>query len=260
MKSRLKQLIVSLPVVTALAIPTMTMGAANAATTTDNTSTAATQSTTSPTAASKSAAETATRLANIKAKGDSEIDRRLKTLNGLLSRISGATKLTSSDKAALTTEVNNEIAGLTSLRTTLDAETTVAAAAQDVANMVTEYRVYALIVPKVQLVRMADDQQIVEGKLSALQGKLTARIAQAQKNGKDVSTLTTQLAEMTSHTTMAQQISSQVETSVLALQPVDYNTNHTLLNGYHTQLMTAHTDNETAYNDAKTIITDLKAF
>ena len=87
-------------------------------------------------------------LQNIINKGNQEIGRRLDALNTLSSKISTITKLSASDQSYLTTEVNTEISGLTSLKTQLDADTTLTAAHTDAQSIITEYRVYALVLPK----------------------------------------------------------------------------------------------------------------
>jgi len=198
------------------------------------------------------------RLQTIISKGDQEITRRLTTLNTLMSKINAATRLTASDKAALSNEVTTTISGLTSLKTTLDAETTLTAARTDVQSIYTEYRVYALVAPKIGLIKVADDQQVVESKLTALAQKLQTRITALQQAGKDVSSLQASLSDMTSKTAAAQAISSQIQSKVINLQPTDYNSDHALLSGDRDQLKTAHDDNQTAYNDAKTIVASLK--
>lgn len=197
-------------------------------------------------------------LQTIISKGDQEITRRLATLNTLDSKINAATKLSASDKAYLTAEVNGEITGLTTLKTKLDADTTLAAARADAQSIFNEYRVYALVAPKVSLVKVSDDQQVVEGKLTALIQKLQARINTAKSNGKDVTTIQNQLNDLTTQLNNASAISSAIEQKVLTLQPTDYDSNHAVLSGDSEQLKTAHSDNEAAYNDAKNIISELK--
>lgn len=191
-------------------------------------------------------------------KGDQEINRRLSSLDGLTSKINAATKLTVSDKTTLANEVSSELTGLTALKTKLDAETTLSGAKADAQSIYTDYRVYALVTPKVWLVKTADDQQVVETKLTALAAKLQARITIAQNAGKNVMALQTQLNDLTAKTQAAQAISSAIETKVISLQPGDYNTDHTILSGDRDQLKTAHTDNQAAYTDAKAIVTALK--
>ena len=197
-------------------------------------------------------------LATIISKGDQEIARRLTTLGTLTAKINAASKLSASDKTYLLNEVSTEVSNLTTLKAKLDAETTLAAARTDAQSIVSDYRVYALIVPKIQLIKTADDQLVTEGKLTALATKLQSRITAAKTAGKDVTALQTKLTDMTTQITNAQAISSSIETKVLALQPSDYNSNHTILSGDEAQLKTAHTDNLAAYNDAKSIVSLLK--
>jgi hypothetical protein len=117
-----------------------------------------------------------------------------------------------------------------------------------------------LIVPKVALVKTADSQQVVEAKLTTLAQKLQARISTAKTNGKDVTTLQSELSDMTTRINSAQVISSAIQQKVLTLlQPSDYNSDHTILSGDSAQLKTAHSDNEAAYTDAKNIVSALKS-
>ncbi|HTB48783.1 MAG TPA: hypothetical protein VK712_01740 [Verrucomicrobiae bacterium] len=191
-------------------------------------------------------------------RGNSEITRRLNTLNTLSSKINGAAKLTSSDKSSLNSEVSSEISNLTSLKTKLDADTDVTTARTDAQGIITDYRVYALIVPKVDLVKTADDQQTAEAKLSALSTNLQSRITAAQNSGKAVTSLQSSLSDLNSKVAAAQAISSSIESSVIGLQPSDYNSNHSVLSGDRNQLSTAHTDIQAAIADAQSIVTALK--
>jgi hypothetical protein len=190
-------------------------------------------------------------------RGNSEIQRRLGTLQTLSGKISSATKLTAGDKATLNGEVTDEINSLTALKTKLDADTTVADARTDAQSIITGYRVYALIVPKVNLVKTADDQQVAEGKLSALAVKLQSRLSAASSSGQKLPALQNGLADMNKQISAAQAISSQIESSVIGLQPSDYNSNHSVLNGDRNQLKTAQADIKAAVSDATTIIKGL---
>jgi hypothetical protein len=198
-------------------------------------------------------------LQEIISKGNQEIERRLTTLSTLTSKINAATKLTPSNKTTLSNEVSSTTTGLTSLKTQLDADTTVSSAYANAVSIYTEYRVYAIVAPKVGLIKVADDQQVVQSKLSTLAQKLQTRITTEQKAGKDVSSLQTELNDMTTKTSAAQAISSNVESTVINLQPSDYNSNHAVLSGDNTQLKTAHSDDQAAYTDAKNIVSSLKS-
>jgi ATP-dependent protease HslVU (ClpYQ) ATPase subunit len=199
-----------------------------------------------------------TRIAAIISRGDAEITRRLATLNTLTTTINGASHLTASDKTTLSGEVSSTISGLTSLKTQLDAEMTISGARTDAQNILSEYRVYALVAPKVRLIKVADDQQVVETKLTALATKLQARITTDQQAGKNVTALQSDLTDMTTKTQAAQQLSSSIESKIIGLEPSDYNSDHTILSGDGAQLKTAHADNQAAYQDAKNITAGLK--
>jgi hypothetical protein len=199
------------------------------------------------------------KLKLIISRGDNEINRRLKTLNTLSTKINSAAKLSSSDKSLLAGEVNDEISALTSLKTKLDADTDLATAKTDAQSIIEGYRVYALIVPKVQLVKTADDQQVAEGKLTDLAAKLQTRITTAQGAGKNVADLQAKLSDLNSKVSAAQAISSGVESGVINLQPTDYNGNHSVLSGDRDKLKTAQSDIQAAIADAKSIISGLKS-
>ncbi len=191
-------------------------------------------------------------------RGNSEIARRLSTLNTLSSKISSAAKLSSDDQAALSSEVSSEITNLTALKTKLDADTTVADAKTDAQSIINDYRVYALVVPKVNLVKTADDQQAAEAKLTALATKLQTRITAAKTAGKNVTSLQNGLTTMNSQISSAQAISTKIESDVIGLQPSDYNSDHSVLSGDRDQLKTAQSDVQDAVTSASTIVSGLK--
>lgn len=221
--------------------------------------TGTTTNNTATTASTKTSANDQARITAIITDGNREITRRLDSLNTLSTKISGATKLSSSDKASLSTEVSTEITGLTALKTQLDGETTLSAAQADAQSIVTGYRVYALIVPKVQLIRVADDEQVTSGKLSALATKLSTRLTTAAGQGKNVTSLQSKLTDLQTQTSNAESIASGIETALIPYQPSDYNSDHSLLSGDSTKLKTAHADNVAAYNDAKAIVSGLQS-
>ncbi|HEY5152578.1 MAG TPA: hypothetical protein VII55_01245 [Candidatus Saccharimonadales bacterium] len=198
------------------------------------------------------------RLQLIINRGNNEISRRLTTLTTLTAKINASAKLTDSDKATLSGEVSDETGSLTALKAKLDADTTVADAKADAQSIIDDYRVYALIVPKINLVKTADDQQVAEGKLSDLAAKLQTRVTAAKAAGKNVTSLQNGLTTMNGKISAAQAISSNIESGVVNLQPSDYNTNHSVLSGDRNQLKTAQSDIQDAVKAASTIVNGLK--
>lgn len=205
-----------------------------------------------------SAASDTTKLKLIISSGDREIARRLQSLSRLSTEITSAAHLTASSKTALQNEVNSAVSGLNTLKTKLDNDKTVSSAKADAQSIMNEYRVYALIVPKVHLIKLADDIQATDGKLSDLANKLQTRIATEKTSGKDVSALESKLTDMNAQIAAGQNIAGNVETKIIGLQPSDYNSDHKILAGYSAKLKAARTDNQAAYADAKAIIDTLK--
>lgn len=198
-----------------------------------------------------------THLTNIKTKGDAEITRRLASLSSLAALISSVTRLAEADRSTLSNEVAMEQTGLQQLKGELDGATTLAQAIPYAQDIYTEYRVYALVLPKVHIVKTADDQQVTEVNLTALASKLQTRLSEAK--GENVSQLQSELSALNSKVSAAQAISGQMEASVIGLQPSDYNSNHSVLSGDVAQLQAAHADNEAAFADAKNIVAGLKS-
>jgi hypothetical protein len=190
--------------------------------------------------------------------GDGEISRRLTTLNSLATGINSAQHLSSSDKSSLSSEVSTETAGLNTIQTKLNAETTVSEAVADDTDVITEYRVYVLVVPKVYIVIAADNQQSVEAALTKAASGFQAVLTNAQNAGKNVSSLQPLLSDLNSRVTAANSISSNMESSVVSLQPSDYNSDHTLLVGDYNTLQTAQSDNQAALNDANQLLSGVQ--
>ncbi len=200
-----------------------------------------------------------TDLDNLKTKGNAEISRRLTDLNSADKSITDTTKLSSSDQTYLENEVTSEVTGLSNLQTTLAGETTLSAARTDVQSIFSEYRVYALVLPKVRLVSGADAELSTDSKLSTLQSQIQTQITADQNAGKNVSAVQADLTTMESKTSAAQSTASSLETNVLPLQPTNYDSDHTILSGDLAQLETAHSDNVAAAQEGKTIVNALKS-
>lgn len=197
-------------------------------------------------------------ITRLKNKGDNEINRRLSTLNTLSSSINASTKLDADSKAALTIQVQNEITGLNGLKSKLDAETDLATLRGDIKAIFDDYRVYALIVPKVHLVAAADRMQAAIEKLQALAAKLNDKILAAQAKGKDVTSLITTYNDLIAKLNDAKAKYVSVEKTTLVLQPSDYNANHAVLMAQRDTLKQGRTSLQAARDDVKSIVNGLK--
>jgi hypothetical protein len=183
----------------------------------------------------------------------------LTSLNAAAKVIDQTQKLSADDKQTLKAEINSTISGLTALKTKLDADTTLVDARTDAKLILSDYRVYALVLPKVRLVKVADGQIALEAKFSDLSSTFMKRFAELKVAGRDTSALETTLANMNTKVSAAQTVSTAVQAKVIALKPSDYNSDHTILSGDRDQLKAAHDDLVAARADAKTIADGIKA-
>jgi DNA repair exonuclease SbcCD ATPase subunit len=205
-----------------------------------------------PTASGSAAA-----LTHLKTKGATEIDRRVQNLQGALDKLGKNKTLKAADVTALSKQVNDEINQLKALKVKLAAETTVTGARIDVQSIVTDYRVYVLMLPKSRLVASADRFATAEQKLTALETNLQSRVTAAGKKGQNIAAMQAKLDDMSAKLTEAKTKSAGVVAEVLALQPTGYNANHTVLGSYRDSLKAAQADLVRARDDAKNVRTAL---
>jgi hypothetical protein len=193
------------------------------------------------TAAAAAAANTA-KLNKIKATAKSDINERLATLSKLTVKITDSKKLNLTDIATLNTEVSTTNAQLVKLNTKIQADTTVTTAQADTNSIFTTYRVYLLVVPKIDIISYADQQETVEGDLMEARANLIPIVAAAGSNA----TYESQLNDINTKEVATAGISSTIEDSVINLTPTDYDTNHAVMAGDLAKLKA----NQTAINAA----------
>ena len=159
----------------------------------------------------------------LRAFGDCEIARRFTTLDALASKISGSKTLTSSDAAALSGEVASTRSGLTDLKAQIDAETAPLSLRADIRKIATDYRVYLLVVPQVNLVNGADTVRVAKTTFDQISTNLTARIAAAKAAGKNTATAQADLDAMNAAVAQAAGLAAPLPAALLPLTPAQYN-------------------------------------
>ncbi|HEV2343823.1 MAG TPA: hypothetical protein VGS97_07010 [Actinocrinis sp.] len=147
----------------------------------------------------------------------SRIDGRLETLRALSMVVNNATHLSTADRSTLGSLINSDISGLTSLRSKVAAESTVAAVRADATAMVDDYRVYMLVVPKVHLTNVFDIESAAATALQKVHDKLATRVAAAPGGG--TSAEKSQLADMQAQIQAAQQADANRVATLLGIQP-----------------------------------------
>src|SRR3989339_757212 len=128
------------------------------------------------------ASRAAAKETNLKKRADKEIDRRIKSLNNLVTKVGALKRLTADQKSLLRSQVESEIANLTALKTKIDGDTDASILKTDVQSVVKSYRVYALFLPKINILAASDQILNITDKLSSVSAKLEIQTQQAQKN------------------------------------------------------------------------------
>lgn len=147
------------------------------------------------------------------------IDGRLATLKALTTAVGAAQHLTSAHKATLNDLLSGDQSGLTTLRTKVSGETTLAGVRADGQSMVDDYRIYLLVAPKVRLTVALDIEAAAAAQLKTTADTLAAAIATAKQNGKDTTKAEADLADLRTQTDAANTaIAGQTDT-LLAITP-----------------------------------------
>jgi len=162
-------------------------------------------------------------VGNLRKLGTCEIGRRLATITTLQGRVAAAGGLADANRAALEAQLGADTSGLTALRAEIDGETNVAALRADLKKIVTDFRIYALVVPVTAEVIATDAELAGVVRLATLGAKLQARIDVDKAAGKDVTQAQSDLDAMRAKTAQVSALVAGIPASVLALTPAQLN-------------------------------------
>jgi hypothetical protein len=134
----------------------------------------------------------------------------LNTLNGKVSSDLSSHKITSSQASALQGDISTNVSGLNTLKTKLDAETVAKNARADVLTMYTQFRIFAVVIPRDSRNLLLDieenAQQLMSGIAPSIQAAINAAPASQQTKLKALySDYQTQTSNASSQFTTANQ-------------------------------------------------------
>jgi hypothetical protein len=208
-------------------------------------------------------------IANIDAHSGSEITARVSALNTLSGRVSAMTEISSTQKATITNEVDNLINELTTLQTqikSLSSSTQVgvkgglssSSPLRSAMDSITKaYRVYALVIPQIEILAAADRGQTLVTSLDTVSTKLQTRITADQTAGDDVTAFQASLADLNAKTADAQTQTATAITLTASLVPD--NGDATVAASNAAALKTARADVQTADNDLRAATADAQS-
>jgi len=192
--------------------------------------------------------------------GDCMIADRLTYLSRASGRPPSVSALSDADRSALESILSRDTTGLTTLKGTLDGETTLSGVKSDLVAIVMDYRVYLLAARQVALVVGSDVVTAAGTKFATVNTKLEARIAAAIATGKDTTAASAALAAMNTAVTTATSDAAGLSAGLLALTPAEYNagTAQPVLTAARTALGQARAQLISARADARAVLADLR--
>lgn len=208
--------------------------------------------------AEKKVAAMGKRDTSLKARADHEIVRRIENLNKLIERISRMKKLTSYEKTTLAAQVQSEIANLNALQAKIDADTDATTLKTDVKSVIASYRVYALFLPKIQLLAAADRLSRTADRISSVSAELAQRVTALQKTGTDTTSMQASLVDIQTKVADAKTQSQNAIALVLPLTPDGYPANKSVIQSARTLLQKGQQDLVAAVKDAKSVFQGTK--
>jgi hypothetical protein len=200
----------------------------------------------------------------IQTKAGLAISNRIQDLQTLQSRINAMTRLSSTTKATLTTNITSEISRLTALRTKISSETGEALKA-DVKTITGSYRIYMMVIPQIRILAAADRAQTVAASMAELSVKLEARIVAAEAAGTVMTNERAALADMKLKIADAKVQATAATNLVVGLVPDEKDkakmaANEQAIVAARAKLKIAHDDLKDAHKDAKIIVGEVKKY
>ncbi|MDP3645841.1 MAG: hypothetical protein Q8R25_02025 [bacterium] len=136
------------------------------------------------------------RMTKAKERADQEIQRRIKKLTDLSTRVRTMTRVSAATQADIAADVQGEISALTALNTKIQGDPDFDVLRADIKSIKDSYRIFLLIVPQIHITIAGDKLMTVVGSLTTLASKLKSRIDTAGAAGKDVTAMTASYTDM----------------------------------------------------------------
>ena len=201
--------------------------------------------------------EQSRRMNTLKAKGASEIDRRLDKLQKAADKASLISQLSKKDADNIKSQLATEIDHLTKLKTKLANDTDLASARVDIQAIIDSYRIYGLLLPKARIIAAADRFLLADNQFQTLRTQLQHKITLAKQQGKDVTALQKSLDDMRAKLAGAEPKYDGLAAKLVDLATTDYPVSYRALTDAYTGLRTARTGLSVAQADAKSILDGL---
>ena len=193
-------------------------------------------------------------VAGLKARCTEQITRRLTDLDRLAARVAErADVLTDDHEGAIALIITDAKAGLLALQGDIDTATTLDALRPLCSRIVTDFRIYALRIPQVNIVLAADAIGAKQAMFATLRDKLVAAIA-VGTTPDTASRLVALLAEFDAHVLAMVAAADGVADPALDTTVAEYNTNPKVLKPFVEAMRTSRAEAKGAAKSARSIL------
>lgn len=199
-------------------------------------------------------------IEKIKTRALEAIDKRLATIDNLQAKINDSETVTDGHAAVLLEELRSSAAGLEVLAGEIRAAEDLETLRALVPKIFEDYRIYAVIAPKVHLVLGGDFGVAVANRLGEVAGQLGDALERLEEAGYDVAKGYELLAEMERLVAQGGEQAGSVATMVIDLSPDDYPDSTEVLRSAHGVMQSAGEDLRAAGDTAHELGRYIKDF
>ncbi|HLF70411.1 MAG TPA: hypothetical protein VI541_05585 [Actinomycetota bacterium] len=182
------------------------------------------------------------------------IERRLPVLERLALRIETNRRLDDARRDVLSQQVRDVSSGIMALRGRLASGSSLESLLAECRSVRSRFRVFVVVEPKVHLVIAGDRSLATAEKLENIHGRLTARVDQAQTEGRDMLEARVILDRMKSALDKAKSEAASAIAIAIALDPADHPNNRDQLRAARTLLRSAFADLKQALGEARAVM------
>jgi hypothetical protein len=198
-------------------------------------------------------------LDTLRSRCEQAVDPRVSALEAAGTVLAQAKAVTTDHRSALSSILTGDETALQALKTKIQSDPDLATLTADCRSIFTDYRVFALVLPRTRLVAAADIAGAAADRLTTVADALDAAIAKAHSAGRDTAAATADLAAMRAKIDAGRTAAGGVAGQIMGLTPADWNANHDVLAPARQSLRTARADLGAARDLGRKVIADLRA-
>ena len=195
----------------------------------------------------------------VKARALEATDKRLATIDDLQAAIDRSQTVEPDHAGRLKGELQSSQSGLEALARKIDDADDLTTLRDLVPQIFENYRIYAVVAPKVHLVLAGDAGTAVAARLDEAADRLGEALDRLEESGVDVSDAEALLAEMQRLVASGGDAAASVPDVVIGLKPSDYPESTEVLRSAHEVMKSARSDLRTAGESAHEIVRFIKS-